>query len=159
MNRAKTIIPALLIFATLETTALSEDLTKEDTRVAGADTADVRQLVEMPEKARQLMREDMLLHLSALNQIFMYMAENNLKAAAEVAENQLGESAMGKHRGTGMGPGRFMPLEMRQIGWSMHASASKLAQQLTKGEIIEAYKALQQVTSACVACHYSYRTR
>lgn len=159
MHKGKTIFPTLLVFLFLISTAFCEDKVNEDALVGGADTTDTRQLVEMPEQARQLLRGDMLSHLSALNQIFTYMAENNLKAAANVAENQLGVSAMGKHRGSGMGPGRFMPLEMRQIGWSMHESATQLAQHLIKDELTDSYQALQQVTAACVACHYSYRAR
>jgi hypothetical protein len=59
----------------------------------------------MPDKARQLMRDDMLDQLSALNEIIGYPGENNLDAAAEVAETRIGKSSMGKHRATGMGPG------------------------------------------------------
>ena len=59
----------------------------------------------MPDKARQLMRDDMLDHLSALNEIIGYPGENNLDAAAEVAATRTGNSSMGKHRATGMGPG------------------------------------------------------
>lgn len=120
---------------------------------------DLRQLVSMPEQTRQFMREDMLDHLSALNEIIGLMANNKLDAAADVAETRMGKSSMGKYRSTGMGPGRFMPLEMRNIGWGMHESATEFSQLATKGEVDNAYRALQKVTSACVACHYSYRTR
>jgi hypothetical protein len=47
--------------------------------------SDLRQLVLMPEQARQLMREDMLDHFAALNEISGYLAENNLDAAANIA--------------------------------------------------------------------------
>ena len=120
---------------------------------------DFRQLVSMPEQARVFMRDDMLDHLSALSEIIGHLAENNFDAAAEVAETRMGKSSMGKHRGTGMGPGRFMPLEMRNIGWGMHESATEFAQVAKKGDLKSTYSALQKVTNACVACHYSYRTR
>ena len=120
---------------------------------------DHRQLVTMPDQARQLMRQDMLIHLSALNEIIGYLAENNLDAAADVAETSMGKSAMGKHRATGMGPGRFMPLEMRKIGWGMHESATEFSRVAKEGDLKNAYSALQKVTASCVACHYSYRTR
>ena len=126
---------------------------------AASDGTDLRQLVSMPDEARQLMRDDMLDHLAALNEIIGYLAENNLDAAADVAETRMGKSSMGKHRGSGMGPGRFMPLEMRNIGWGMHESATEFSLVAKKGYSKSAYSALQKVTSSCVACHYSYRTR
>ena len=121
--------------------------------------SDPRQLVTMPDQARQLMRQDMLDHLSALTEIIGYLAENNLDAAANTAETRMGKSTMGKHRASGMGPGRFMPLEMRNIGWGMHGSATEFAQIAKKGDLKNAYSALQKVTGSCVACHYTYRTR
>ena len=121
--------------------------------------ADPRQLVEMPDQALKLMREDMLEHLSALNEIIAHLAANNLDAAAEIAESKMGRSSMGKHRGTGMGPGRFMPPEMRSIGRGMHEAASEFSQLAKKGDSKNAYVALQKITGSCVVCHYSYRTR
>jgi hypothetical protein len=120
---------------------------------------DPRQLVSMPEQARQLMRQDMLGHLAALNEIIGHLAENNLAAAAVVAETRMGKSTMGKHRASGMGPGRFMSLEMRNIGWSMHESATEFSKVAKEGDVKNAYSALQKVMSSCVACHYAYRTR
>ena len=122
-------------------------------------TGDPRQLASMPEQARELMRQDMLDHLSALNEIIGYLAESNLDAVAEVAETRMGTSSMGKHRATGMGPGRFMPLAMRNMGWSMHESASELSRVAKEGDLKGAYASLQKVTTACVTCHYSYRVR
>lgn len=121
--------------------------------------SDHRQLVSMPDETIQLMRKDMLDHLSALNEIIGLLAGNNLEAAADVAETRMGKSSMGKHRATGMGPGRYMPLEMRNIGWGMHESATELSQAAREGDLKGAYSALQKVTTSCVACHYSYRTR
>jgi hypothetical protein len=121
--------------------------------------SDHRQLVSMPDETSQLMRKDMLDHLSALNEIIGFLAANNLDAAADVAETRMGKSSMGKHRATGVGPGRFMPLEMRNIGWGMHESATELSQAAKEGNLKGAYSALQKVTASCVACHYSFRTR
>ena len=120
---------------------------------------DHRQLIEMPAQTQQIMRAEMLDHLSVLNQIIGYMASNDLATLAEVAEKKLGKSSMGKHRGTGMGPGRFMPAEMHTIGIEMHFAASELAEAAKKTDQKGMYSALQKVTSSCVACHYSYRTR
>lgn len=120
---------------------------------------DARQLVEMPEQSRALMRQDMLDHLAALSEILGLLAADDLATAAQVAEQRMGRSSMGKHRGTGMGPGRFMPEEMRQLGWGMHDAASAFARIAADGDRKQAYAALQQLTASCTACHYSYRTR
>lgn len=140
---------SVLLFAVQ--TAYSEESTPSG--------GDLRQLVSMPDQARELMRKDMLNHLSSLNEIIGYLAETNLDAAADVAETKMGRSSMGKHRGTGMGPGRFMPLEMRKLGWGMHDAASEFSKIAKQGDLKNAYGALQKVTGSCVACHYSYRTR
>ena len=55
-----------------------------------APPQDHRQLVSMPELPRALMRADMQDHLVALNEIFGYLAENNLAAAADTAESRIG---------------------------------------------------------------------
>ncbi len=120
---------------------------------------DYRQLVEMPGQAQQLMRQDMQDHLAALSEVLGYLASKDFTQAAEVAEKRMGKSSMGKHRETGMGPGRFMPLEMRQIGWAMHEAASDFAESARSGEQNRIYAALQKVMSSCTACHLSYRTR
>ena len=121
--------------------------------------SDPRQLVSMPEQARLLMQQDMLDHLAALNEVLGYLASGELASAADVAESRMGKSSMGKHRATGMGPGRFMPLAMRNIGWGMHEAASEFSHIAKTGDVTAAYAALQKVTSSCVACHYSYRVR
>ena len=155
------------IFRTLSTSILlcmtqtefaegSNTETKNGENISGQD---YRQLVSIPDESRELMRQDMLDHLSALNEIISNLASNNLDAASDVAEKRLGRSSMGKHRESGMGPGKFMPPEMRSIGWGMHDAASELSIFAKEGDIKGAYIALQKVTSSCVACHFSYRTR
>ena len=137
----------------------SEETNTSNQFVEDPSASDPRQLVSMPDETRELMRKDMIDHLSALNEIIGLLAENNLDAVAEVSETRMGKRSMGKHRATGMGPGRFMPPEMRNIGWSMHESATGLSQAAREGNLKEAYSALQKVTASCVACHFSYRTR
>lgn len=126
-----------------------------------ASLEDLRQLATMPDKARAIMRTDMQDHLVALNEIFGYLAESNLVAASETAEKRLGNSSMGRHAmmARGQGPGRFMPEAMRQLGWGMHDVASEFAQVVKGGDTAKTYTALQKVTSSCVACHMSFRTR
>ena len=153
----KKIVIALLLF--VSQAAHNQEIIDKAQRVESSSGGDARQLVSMPDQAREFMRKDMLDHLSALNEIIGYLASNNLDAAAEVAETRMGRSSMGKHRATGMGPGRFMPLEMRNLGWGMHDAATAFSKIAKQGDVKNAYNALQKVTSSCVACHYSYRTR
>lgn len=137
----------------------SKEVLEESQTLELSSIEDARQFVSMPEQARALMRKDMLDHLSALNEIIAYLASNNLEAAAEVAEKRMGKSSMGKHRGTGMGPGRYMPLEMRNLGRGMHDAATEFSDITKKGDLKSAYSALQKITNSCVTCHYSYRTQ
>ena len=137
----------------------SEETTSKTKDEVDSSAGDLRQLVSMPDQAREFMRKDMLDHLATLNEIMGYLVSNNLDTAADVAEIKMGRSSMGKYRSTGMGPGRFMPLEMRNLGWGMHDAASEFSKIAKQGDLKNAYKALQKVTSSCVACHYSYRTR
>jgi hypothetical protein len=120
---------------------------------------DFRTLVEIPDKPRKILQEDMLDHLAALNEINRYLAENNLKSAADVAESGMGRSLLSKYQDEGMRPGRYMPKEMREIGWELHNAATQFAKVAREGNLHEALAAYHRITSACVACHYSYRTR
>ena len=158
MNKTVSLIATtVLLFASHS--AHSKESASDSQGAEKSPDSDLRQLASMPDEARQLMREDMLDHLAALNEIYGYLAENNPAAAADVAETRMGMSAMGRHRASGKGPGRYMPLEMRNIGHGMHASASAFSRAARRGDMRGAYKALEKVTGACVECHYSYRTR
>jgi len=120
---------------------------------------DYRTFVEVPEKARQILQEDMLDHLAVLNEINRYLAENNLRSAAEVAETGMGRSLLSKYQDEDMRPGRYMPKEMRKIGWELHNAATQFATAARQGDLQKTLQAYHRITSACVACHYSYRTR
>lgn len=151
---------AMVISLLLTTSGLSAAEPETAANQTSASAAqDHRQLVEMPEQARRFMRADMQDHLAGLSQILGLLAEGKLEQAGDVAEKRLGRASMGRHRGTGMGPGRFMPAEMRDIGMSMHDAASEFADMAMMDDEQAAYRALHKVTNACVACHYSYRTR
>jgi hypothetical protein len=122
---------------------------------------DPRTVVDMPALQRALIREEMLDHLVALDEILADLSSNQLNAAADVAEKRLGLSSMGKHaaRTAGQGPGRFMPEAMRSIGIGMHQAASEFAKVARAGNRDAAYQALQPVVGACVACHAGFRLR
>ena len=120
---------------------------------------DLRTFVEMPERARKILQEDMLDHLAVLNEINRYLSEDKLSSAAEVAETGMGQSLLSKYQDEDMRPGRYMPKEMREIGWELHNAATEFAKVAREGKMKKTLIAYHRITSACVACHYSYRTR
>lgn len=120
---------------------------------------DLRTLVEMPERARQILIEDMLDHLAVLNEINRYLSENKLSSAAEVAETGMGQSLLSKYQDEALRPGHYMPQEMREIGWELHNAAAQLVTAARQGNMKKTLLAYQRITGACVACHYSYRIR
>ena len=118
---------------------------------------DTRQLVKLPEMMQTHMMSNMRDHLVVINEILINMANGQLDDAAEVAESRLGMSSLKSHGASHMA--RFMPEGMRQAGTSMHRAASRFALKAQEGDVLPAYNALSEVTSACVTCHSGYRIR
>lgn len=126
-----------------------------------AAAEDGRQLVAMPAEARVELRAEMLDFQSALHQIVVALGEGRSADAAEVAEKQIGVSAMGRHRNAPANarPGMHMPAEMHAIARGMHVSASEFAKVARGGDVAKSLQSLQTVTGACVSCHRAYRTQ
>ena len=116
-----------------------------------------RRLVQLPEMMQQHMMSNMRDHLVAINEILIKMANGDFEKAAEVAEYRLGMSSLESHGASHMA--KFMPEGMRQAGTAMHKAASRFALKAQEEEVLPAYNALSEVTSACVACHSGYRIR
>jgi len=129
---------------------------------AGAAVAeDARQLVKLPPQAQESLRQEMLDNLVALNEVLSLMGAGKVKEAGAAAEASLGVSSMGKHRTKPLEarPGAHMPQAMHGIGIEGHKAVSEFATVAATGERDKAAALLPNLTSACVACHYSYRTR
>ncbi len=118
---------------------------------------DARQLVKLPDMMQQHMLHNMRDHLASINQILSYMADDELDKAADVAETRLGMSSLEAHGASHMA--RFMPEGMRLAGTRMHKAASRFARKAQEGDALPAYKALAEITAACVSCHAGYRIR
>ena len=118
---------------------------------------DTRQFVKLPEMMQQHMMSNMRDHLVVINEILLYLGNNEMDKAAEVAEQRLGMSSLGTHGASHMAG--FMPEGMRKAGTAMHKNASHFALKAQEGDLISAYKSLSQVTSSCVACHSAYRIK
>ncbi|UCH41208.1 MAG: cytochrome c [Gammaproteobacteria bacterium] len=116
---------------------------------------DNRVLVELPDRMKQHMLSNMRDHLAAINEILVYLGNEELDKAAETAEHRLGMSSLDSHGASHMA--KFMPAGMREAGTTMHKAASRFALKAQEGELLSAYQALSNITSACVACHSQYR--
>jgi hypothetical protein len=158
----KTIILLLTAFTVATPHAVRGESPAADPEAAleaGLPATDLRKYVEMPEQARQILREDMLDQFAVLNEIIEYLALNDYAAAAEVAEDGMGQSLLRKHQDRDFGPARYMPEEMRKMGWDLHEAASNFSLVAKRGNPQATLVALQKISEACIACHYSYRTR
>ncbi len=122
---------------------------------------DHRQLASLPPAAQEALREEMLGNMLAINEILTLVAAGKLKEAGQAAESSLGQSAMGKHRDKPFEarPGPHMPPAMHGIGMDGHRAASEFAKAAIGGDRELALSLLPKLTGACVACHYSWRTR
>lgn len=122
---------------------------------------DARSLVPLPPAAQESLRQEMLDNLAALNEVLTLMAAGKVKEAGLVAETSLGEPAMGKHRSKPLDarPGPHMPPAMHGIGMDGHKAVSAFAKVAATGDRDQAMALLPSLTGACVACHFSYRTR
>lgn len=116
-----------------------------------------REYVELPEMLQRHMMSNMRDHLSTINTILEYLSGEKLDEAAEIAESRLGMSSLELHNASRMA--KYMPEGMRRAGTAMHKAASRFALKAQEGELLPAYRALSEITSACVACHAAYRIR
>lgn len=124
---------------------------------ASLSSGDQRELVELPEMMQQHMLSNMRDHLAAINEILVFLGNGELEKASDTAEYRLGMSSLESHGASHMA--RFMPEGMRQAGTAMHKAASRFALRAQEGELLPAYRALADVTSACVTCHSGYRVK
>ena len=122
---------------------------------------DTRQLAKLPAPAQEALREEILGNLVALNEVLSLIAAGKIREAGEAAEARLGMSAMGKQRAKPFDarPGPHMPPAMHGVGMDGHQAASEFAAVARTGDRDKALALLPNLTSACVACHFSFRTR
>ena len=131
---------------------------------AATSADDERELVEMPAMMQEHMLSNMRDHLKALDEILGFLAEGNTTEAGVVAEGRLGMSSLTLHGASEIA--KFMPEGMAAAGTEMHRAASRFVIAAQDAELEpgkeaqhKVYSALQDVTSACNACHQGYRIR
>jgi len=127
-------------------------------------SGDGREFVRLPGPMQEHMLGNMRDHLVTLNEIIGDIADGRLEAAAKLSEQRLGMSSLGAHDAAHMAP--FMPKPMQELGTSMHHAASRLAITLQNASVspsldtmAEVNRGLHEITTACTACHASYRIR
>lgn len=141
-----------------------------------AQTPDARQLLDFPPPMRQHMLTNMRAHMEALSEILAALSAGDAAKASMIAKERLGLESAGAaacnpNGSSKRGPmgdmaammAQHMPEEMRALGYAMHDSASKFAEEAAKappgGDLKPALAALAQVTQNCVACHSAYRLK
>ncbi len=120
-------------------------------------STDSRQKLDLSKEKQQQLTKNMRSHLSVLNQLLIYLNNNQLQLAAELAEAKLGRHSNILDPSTTQE--KNMTSEMAQVKIRMHQTASNFSQVIMKGDILEGYKALQQISTACEACHLAYRVK
>ena len=125
---------------------------------------DARQMVRLPAPMQEHMLANMRDHLATLSDILGDVAQAKYDDAAKLAEQRLGMSSLAAHGAAHLAP--FMPQQMQDIGTGMHRAASRLvivlqnaATSSSEQSVREINAALHEVTSACAACHASYKIR
>lgn len=127
------------------------------TGIAAAD--DARTLIDLPPEVRTQFLEHMRTHMTSLDNVIQLMAEGKLKQAGELARREM---AIGQ----GLGLGRHMPQEFRQMGFDFHRAADDFAQVTTEtSEPPDAQGwqrvigSLGKITMRCNGCHGAFRVR
>jgi hypothetical protein len=122
---------------------------------------DARQLAPLPAPAQEVLRQEMLDNMVAINDIASLLAAGSVKEAGELAEKRLGFTAMGKNRSLPLEarPGAHMPPTMHAIGIASHEAASEFARVAASGDRDRALALLPTLTATCVSCHLTYRIR
>jgi len=125
---------------------------------------DSRELVALPPPMQEHMLGNMRDHLVTLNEIIGDVAEGKFDAAAKLVEQRLGMSSLSLHDAEHLAP--FMPKPMQDFGTSMHRAASRLVITLQDASLSPTFdtlrdvnRGLHEITTACTACHASYRIR
>jgi hypothetical protein len=133
---------------------------------------DSRIEVDLPEPMKAHMLANMRGHQAAIADILAALAKGDGDGTAKIAETRLGMGSPGsaackpdaKSGELGDMPkmmASHMPDEMRALGMTMHAQASKFAEEAAKvkqgGDPRPALAELSQVVQACNACHAAYR--
>ncbi|WP_456393771.1 hypothetical protein [Nitratifractor sp.] len=127
--------------------SVSEISTATDKRIA----------VSLPLTLREHMLASMRDHLETIHAILKALNNGKFDEAARLAESKLGMSSLGLHGAKRAG--RYMPEGMRRAGLALHKAATRFALKAQEEDLPGSYRALEEMTATCVACHAAYRVR
>lgn len=120
---------------------------------------DPRTRIDMPPEVRDQFLEHMRNHMAALDSVMQLLAAGQTKEAGALARKEM---AMGQ----GMGFGRYMPIEFREMGMAYHRSAEEfarltdtLADKPSAEQWRELIGGIGAITSKCAGCHGAFRVR
>ncbi len=124
-----------------------------------AAAEDTRTAIELPPDVKVQFLEHMRTHMTTLNSVIELLAGGKVREAGTLARNEM---AIGK----GMGIGRYMPQEFREMGFSFHRAADDFARVTTglseppdAAGWAKAMNGLAQITAHCAACHGTFRVK
>lgn len=129
--------------------ALATPAMAEDDRIA----------IDLPPDVKVQFLEHMRTHMNSLNDVIQLLAEGKIQEAGSLARKEMAI-------GAGLGFGRYMPPEFRELGFEYHRSADEFATITTGipeapdsaawGKVVNA---LGQITMRCNACHSMFRVK
>jgi len=124
-----------------------------------AAAEDTRTAIDLPPDVKVQFLEHMRTHMTTLNSVIELLASGKVREAGTLARNEM---AIGQ----GLGIGRHMPQEFREMGFGFHKAADEFAS-ATAGMSeppdaagwTAAMKGLAQITAHCAACHGTFRVK
>ena len=122
----------------------------------GGPTADDRTELAIPAPMKVVHKGMMRMHMDTLSGITAALAVNDLKKAAEIADDDLGWS-----KGREQQCSVFEPVEggseFTKLSTAMHKKADELADAANAGNRDKALAELSHLMKKCNACHEKYR--
>jgi cytochrome c556 len=140
----------------LALTALTLAIT---TAAAAAPAEDLRNAIDLPPDVRTQFLDHMRTHMNALDDVIRQLAQGKIRAAGATAQSEM---AIGQ----GLGFGRYMPQEFRELGFSYHQAAGDFAR--LANDVPEPPDAagwtkiaggLAKITTQCNSCHAAFRVK
>jgi len=129
------------------------------TVIGAAAMDDTRVVLDLPREVRTVFLEHMRSHMNSLDNVLQLMAAGKTKEAATFARKEM---AIGQ----GLGIGRYMPAEFREMGFGFHRAAddfARLAAETPEPPDAAGWSklinGLAQVTAQCNGCHAAFRVK
>lgn len=120
---------------------------------------DARTKIELPPEIREMFLEHMRTHMIALDSVINLLAAGQPKEAGAYARKEMAI-------GHGLGIGRFMPPEFRELGFAFHRAAddfARITERLPAKPSAEGWVELMEglgaITATCSGCHAAFAVR